>query len=598
MEKAIIERIQRRMELDEYRNAEYSHFDNMDDMKWDLPTGWESKDWIRKSINPHAHNALKDACNIFDTHNPKWNVVPRGPQDKENAERLERWLEWSMQQANTRSGPSPFRTMLRHAIKYDRICAQLECLAKWLPADKTKYTKWQKMAVQEGYYSVVVHNPGTVYYEMGKWTLRWVAVVSNVDASSITDYWNAFASDKNDSSKKIQKALNKIKALVEDDTERVIYVDYTDDSKRYVFCVPTSKRIASANDLSFKEEDVIEILNEENKMSFINWVVVEGNEDSLLAPLHRGNLWENQNLLDTIEESTVLRRAFFPVLIHNSPTGNPVDIRFDGSQIAIENKPGEQTTTANPPPIDPGVREITNKNMGQMSDTTGLSALQSVSPNNVQNSTYQAFVSVQMMNLEPYKSIAQKALSLLGKMAFLWLNEIDEKIPGYNPSNNKRDPNYGQQLEVGKGEFDADELVVSCELVSNTATNKMQRVNEWMTLKNGGAPIDWIEVFEQIGIQNPEAHKATWLDEQIEGIALKTFSDTKSVEFQQLVQQLQAAVKQASQPAPAPTGGAPLPANSPQPIQQQAQGQGFDAAQGGMPPSSMSPTMTQGMQPQ
>ena len=58
------------------------------------------------------------------------------------------------------------------------------------------------------------------------------------------------------------------------------------------------------------EGESIEILNSENKLGFLNWVIVECDSSPLLEGIHKGNLYAYKTLLDTIVHSSVMRRAF------------------------------------------------------------------------------------------------------------------------------------------------------------------------------------------------------------------------------------------------------------------------------------------------
>ena len=131
MDDKIYKKISRRMTLDEDRNDAFTAYDDMTALKYDFPSGLAGRDDVMEFISPSAHDAEKVACNIFDTYNPKWDVLPYGPQDKDTAEERERWLEWQMEQANMRTKPEPFRLMMQHSLRYSMIAVQMDYLHYW-----------------------------------------------------------------------------------------------------------------------------------------------------------------------------------------------------------------------------------------------------------------------------------------------------------------------------------------------------------------------------------------------------------------------------------------------------------------------------------
>jgi hypothetical protein len=72
MDSKTIESIQAAMDRDSTSQDYFKAYDDIDNLVWNLPTGWETKDYIRKRISTEGHDDLRSLGNIFDTHNPKW----------------------------------------------------------------------------------------------------------------------------------------------------------------------------------------------------------------------------------------------------------------------------------------------------------------------------------------------------------------------------------------------------------------------------------------------------------------------------------------------------------------------------------------------
>ena len=150
MDKKILTRISRQYTLNQERNDEFAAYDNMVALNYDLPESLANRADIVKFVDPGAHDAEKVAANIYDTYAPRWNVLPRGPQDKDEAEKMERWLEWQMKRADMHGETEPSRITLLHALRYTRIAMQLDYLPYWLPKDKKLWNKQQKAAMKRG----------------------------------------------------------------------------------------------------------------------------------------------------------------------------------------------------------------------------------------------------------------------------------------------------------------------------------------------------------------------------------------------------------------------------------------------------------------
>ncbi len=135
MDNKILERIQKRVEADKDNQDLFAAYDAMDKMDWDMPSSMV-KDWVRKRVSTDPHDALKTMTDIFDTYNPKWEILPLGESDINRAERLTAWLEYHMVKANQAGAISPFRKALHYSGKFNRVILEVDYLPYWMPKDK------------------------------------------------------------------------------------------------------------------------------------------------------------------------------------------------------------------------------------------------------------------------------------------------------------------------------------------------------------------------------------------------------------------------------------------------------------------------------
>ena len=602
MDNKILDKIRRKLDEDDEYMADCQAYDDMEALKWDLPSGLAIHEWVRKRVSTDAHDILKTATNLFDVHSPKWGVLPRGPEDSARAEEIERWLEWFMHLANQNGDKEPFRLMLKHSTKYNKICAQVEYEPYWL-------TGKAKSEAMFNPFQIILHNPANVHYEIGK-RLRWVAAVSNVDAGDCLDKWEGYVSDSEDG-QKIGRAMKQIQALLDDDDDaHIMYVDYTDEKKRWVFAYLADSEQLDTDLEPPDGKEFIEIYEGKNELGFINWAISEGTSDPLLFSLHKGGLWENQNFLDTIADTTIIRRGFFPMFKHTSVSGKVLDVDYSGPDATVElnASDGEGLEVLQPPPLDPGIRELMDRNSQKGASATGLKGLQNVSiTGNVQFASIQAMIQVSKSALDPYIRNFEKAAVEIAKLAMLWVHESGDTLTAYRQTSKKNEPlmQRGAKINIGKDDFDPKTLVIVCELMANNPGDDMQRMNVYSQAIQLGLPIPKTEVVERMGWGSGDVMKEDWLKEKMEEMALQNLQKKLDAQLQLEIQQKQMELQQAQQAQQNAQQGAVQPQGQPgvSPPQQgpggnpafdMAQGgAGFDPNQGGTPPAMSAPDQTQ-----
>lgn len=600
MEIKTIESIQGQIEANKDYHADLRAYHKMINMEWTLPGGWSAKDWVRKKISTDAHDAIKTATNIYDTHNPNWEILPRGEEDKDSAEQLEVFLEWVMQRANKVGEGEPFRKALHNSCVQNKVIYQLDYLPYWLDKDKSKWSKEQKAAMKASSFCILVHDALNVFYEMGKYKLKWAAAVTNQPAQEIIDHWSVY-SGSTDDGKKIKAAIAKMQAALEKNPDqRYIHVDYTSYEKREVSVFPTtSETLEDFENYEPKKGDKhIDIVDKENKMSFINWVIVSGESTPMLYSLHKSSLWENQNLYDTLIDSTIMRRAVFPILTHSSPTGKELDVSYDGEQDVINLQNGESADVIIPPPVDPGMREISATNSNRSAQASGIQGLANIEiAGNVQYAAVDAVIKLHMTNLTPYVRTNEKANAQLGDMAFMWLQEGDGYTETAYRTKDKGDgKSRGMGFNIGPDDFDPDSLFIECKLISNTPNDKLQTAQYYSTLANAGAHLAWKRIVEKLGEGNGDVLEAEWLDEQAVTIALqmKIKELEGKIQTKQMAEQTAIQMEAEAKMTGTPQGQEGVPGAGPAPTGNPMMPDGgmADAGMGGMGAGAVIPGAT------
>lgn len=593
MKKKTIEAIQERIEADKENQNDFKAYQKMVDMQWNLPENWASKEWVRKQVSTDAYDTIKMAQNVYDASAPKWEVLPNGQAEKEKAEAFETALEWWMKRANKLGSAEPLRQALHRSCLQNRVIYELSYLPYWLPKNKSQWTAEQKEAMRRSSFCITNHDARNVYYEIGKYGLKWAAAVTVVYAEDIRNHWSVYADDA--SGKKIKAALGKL-GEYEEDEQQFILVDYISLDRREVSAFVSST--GNLSDFENYEENAerIDILDEKNDLGFIPWVVVEGEGTPILYSSHKSGAWENQNLYNTLIDSTVMRRAVFPILQHTSPTGKQLDVDYSGDQDVVEMMNGEQASVMSPPPIDPALSQLANTNIARLSQTTGMKGLSSIQvAGNVQYSAVQAVIQLHMTSLQPYVRTVEKANAQLGDLCFQWIKKAGSTEVYWRETKKgegMKDRGMGATIEPNM--FDPELLFIECRLIANAPTDKQQLFNMYAQLKQSGAHISWKYILDdKLNIGNGDVLEAEWLDEQAGDVALQQKIKQLDAQLQDQIKQrdadrqmqMQQQAQEQAQQMQQPQGQvAPDQSNPMIPG-----GDGYNAAQGGQPTAPAMP---------
>lgn len=605
MDKKVIEKIQGLMALDADNQKDFVAYEDMDDVKFDFKS--VLKPWAVPSISTGPTIALKTMANFFDMQKPRVRVVPFGQADVDRAERAERWIEYHFAKINQRGGKSPIRQLPHYAGKYGRICMQVDYLPYWLPKDKKSWTPEQKQVNRAGAYCLDIHSPRNVYYEMGKYGLRAVASITNLAPEEVIEHWAVY-DDGGKNGKKIQAALKKVEAMYEENDEiRFIHVDYTDYEKRQVSLFETTGEDINKFEDFDEGTDRIDLLDAENKLGFLNWVVVEADSSPLLAPVHKGNLYAYNTMFDTIRKSTVMRRAFPPLIVSTTIDGEGVNIDYTGADPQINLKPGEQAVPFVPPPLDQAVFSISAEESARMEQALGVSKLAGMEASNVQYSTVSALIDLNSSNMEQYKRMTEKALEQAAYLMFKWVEYTKDSVTAFRTKRRTPEQPIGEEIIMSPESVgNADELLISVELTSKQ--DKVQAANRVTMLKQAQFEIPDAELLEELGFEDPDLLSSRWKDQQLKAVALQNLITElqnqvalkmKAAELQMQnqaqmeMQQVQMEQEAAMAPQdPNAQGAMGQMANPAQGYPSTPQGQGFNGAAGGTPPMMAEPGMT------
>lgn len=595
LDKKLRNRIYRKWALSEVQFDEFKGYDDIVAMKWDGIPNLKEEDYYVEFIDTTGRDIVQQAVNIYASERPKWEVLPRGLGDIETAEEFERIIEWYMWKA-AQMGPKRFHSeALIQASKYNKACAQIE---------------W----TDEYSFCVKIYHPGTVLYEYGS-KLQWVCVVNNVTASSIIEHWSDYAKpnwfDKLTKGDSVGAALKQIQALADDDPEqRMMYVDYTDEKRRYTYCYPVSSEniddTFGYSDDGKEVEDCIVIQDKTNELGFINWAIAEGEGDALLAPMLKGHLYDNINDTESLKRTIAFRRAFYPMFIQQGREDADADVDMTGAQVVLKSPTGAQIIATNPPPLDPTFNELSAQDRNIMTNSIGIGQTASLQMSNIQHSTLQEQIKLRLAQLEPYKRITEQLFVQLAYLMFKWAVKKDKILKGQRLYDAKGGLQRGMEVTIDPAQINLDALYIECKILPNNENDKLQITNQISMLKQAGIAIPDDEFVEMLYMGSPEVLRAKYEAQEIRNAALQAklkdminqvdeAMQKRMAEFQmQLQMQGQQQMMAMQQPPQGPLPGQ-VPGQQSMPLPSDVSGNGFDAGVGQTPPQVASPEITQAM---
>lgn len=591
-DKRLINKIKRQRTLTGDEKADMLEYDKIVDMEWDGIPGLADKEYYVEYRDTTGRDVMQQATSVFAVQRPEWNIQPRGIKDLDRAEEYERIIEWYMAKA-AQFGRKPFFSeAMTHIAKYNKVCSQLE---------------WD-----DTYFCVKTYYPGSVDYEMGS-KLQWVSVTNNVSAVSILEHWDGYAKpgwvEKLTKGDDIGKALKKIQALVDDDEEqRMMYVDYTDDKRRYVYCYPVSDE-AIDEDLGYDDDgvenkDLIVIQDKENTLGFINWAISENEGDPLLAPLLKGKYYDNINDLMTMKATTLFRRGLFPMFIQQGRADEAPQVDYGDADTIIPPQ-GAALTQITPPPLDPGYDAMEFQMRQRMANSMGIQNVSQTNVSNVQNATLNSQIELWLMQYEPNKRTAERHYEKLAMLMLLWAKKKNKVLKAFRKYGKGEGKKRGQELLLSPDDIELDMFNIECVILGNNPNSRIQIANEINMLKQAGLHFDEAEYIARLGIGDPDMQKTLYEKGRLRDAVLESVlkevlmqPDMKMADFQAMLQvkvnkamadfQMQQAQQQQQQGVEM-QGQEPAQQGMPLPSDAALSGQGFNAGQGGVAPQAVNP---------
>src|SRR3990167_527619 len=584
--------------------------DRMSRLEWSRTAGMNAP-WMRDFKTTAPYDAIRAGVRVLSGLDEDITIDPYPfPEMAEgdlNAAKLkanswETALKWQMDRAARRRAILR-QDVTRSALMYDEIVGQVIHLPTQIKAIKKLggNANRQEAALRYGDFAVLVRNPKSVYTRYSDYMLEAVLYTAIKRPEDIQAFWNN----------------PELGALIEDGkaAKKWVLFDYVDYDRRVVFCYPgeTVQRITpgvlymTEGGQEAVSPDVIELMNEPWKYDFLPWAAVIGGtqldqspENSrfpLLYGILQADQWNNTNIIGTLLMSEAIAEAARPDVARTGIQPDSIEATY-GQPGGTWDGPAGHTVTPMPDKgLDPALREALDRQLGDMSRATIPQVL--VNAESLPNEPFAGFnqrIQQAMASLMPYKFLAERWFEEAYRLMLYWAKESNKGIVGYGTSDDREQS--PRVYEIMPRDIDKEAIYLKVELQADVPIDKQQRM---MTAIQASRELKMPtrDVLEMLGDTNPEQTVKEWMTEQMEmayfnGVLQHIqFEASQAIEQQMAQAQLQAQVQQAQSiieqqaaaAAQAPAPGAPTGIPG-------AGGQGFNPAEGGIPPQMAAPGAT------
>ncbi|HEY6020664.1 MAG TPA: hypothetical protein VIY48_12460 [Candidatus Paceibacterota bacterium] len=552
---------------DKPRDETYAKIDDAHRSRFTNPKELRDLPWIgeRRFVTTAPADALNAAIRTFASRMPRINIQPLSdaPEEYDRVEQHEEIMRWDFTRMNLIGKKSPHWKIVEYAMKYCAVAIETSYLP-WLYKDKADDPRIKEI-LRSRQFRWNVHDPSNVHVRESDDTLECVVTCEVLPAIQIRDKFGA-------DNPGVQQMLREI--ADKDKDPRALYTtffsvyDYTDWQARVKWIARSPGKT-----LNREPSGGIEIMRQERTVSFLPWVYVD-NEEPILKQMIDAELWDNVNILRTMQFSKAVDMAAHPEYWIQTPDGTLRGVTIDGKNPnqPLVAGPGVTVNKLIPPQIDPQMSAITQEAEQEVFRTTVAQILASVEKYaGTQNfSVVNAMLSAAVAQLSLAQMAAERAETQAMIQNFRWIDETEIPMVGFRTVTKGEGRERGKEIVIRKGDFDPDYLYLTVKLNPATVMDTQTEIN------------NAINKVERLGMSMQMA----WDDLNMENYDL---SETQKVEemlymahaqakAKEIMQQPDIAAKQMLQAGAGQPQGNPSPGG---PQSQFAGQQGMDMRGGG-----------------
>lgn len=568
---------QKMVDNDRERDKAFRAYQQMYHNDWSLPAGLAEVQWIHKTISSDPHDAINAGVNVLSNTEPHVKFMPlaNDTANKTRANMIENVLKWQLKSLNRRR-PAPVQSdAVRSALTYAAIAMNVVDLDWQLKIVKEAGGNARRLNAARNYSRFMVNtfNPLDVHVRYSNLMPEAVLLCQTRSASSVRDEWGSRVGKKLDNA--ITENLN------------ITFWDYMDYETRSIWCTASQ---------SSGDSDTVRIMEVEDLgLPFLPWVALMGGSTlesdpqhqyhSMLYSVYMSGQWETQNVVETLVTSEAIARAAQPRISAEGQGVGKVEYDAMSPDGIVQPPIGINLKALPPQQLDPALTGIADR-IGNRIDKSTVSRILMTGevPSGTAFSSLNLLTQTAVGALKPHQKLAEQALSEMFTLMLLWVEHTGNPLTAYDTTKK----NLGAEYIIEPDTIDPKNLYVECSLVADVPTDRQQRANTAMLLKNAGL-LSIERGMEELGIDDPQTEMETIDLEKFKNNEVNLLIQQRQLELQMKVQQMQqqlaAMQAQQQQQAQAAQQGQ---------MQQQMQGggQGFNPAAGGQPPIGMTPGAT------
>lgn len=560
-------------------------------------------------VKPQPYKDIMIAENALLEATPRCKIDPWSERfaGKEVANKREQALKWWFAKADEREDGSVLADMVRSAALYLTVCVQTSHVRYAARAEKDLLGKQAQYRAQHGPFSLTVHNPMDVHWQTSKHGLERVLSVRVVEIQDILDTWGA----------KAQALRTKLDASRGKDTGWKFQYGteyyYCDLEKIVVWVIPTATATANPD-----AKDSVVVLDEPNELGFIPWAIkslsskLESNGKFKTKPLLwyivESGSWQTDCTLASLQMTKAIQNAGKPDFIHSGPATPEAGYSIDYKELiggVIEEMPGHTLRETQPAKFDVGLSEL-QRQLGSYQSETGVSEALA---GNAQAETYSGqslLMSAGRASIAGMKTVTERSIAEIWLQMLQWI-----KVNGEPERAKLTEPgNVGEEYELIPEELDVARTYITCELNTENPGTRIQQANVGAIAKQLGLSNETAQ--EWMGIDNPLGEMKKRTLEEFVAFKQQEFFKMQAAQTDMQIQQAQMKMQMQAQqqmmraqqpqqpppPDPMSMGGdagyydqQSLTPPTPE-MGYDIQGQGYNAAAGGIPPAQVNPGAT------
>jgi hypothetical protein len=520
----------------------YNKIDDACNANFENPSELKALPWIqnRKFVTTAPADALNAAIRTFATRMPRMQIQPLSdaPEEYERTEQHEELMKWDFTRMNMVGSKSPHWKIVEYAMKYCAVAIETSYLP-FVYAGKEK-TPRVKEILRSRNFRWNVHNPTNVHARFSDEILESVV---NCDVLTAQQLVERFGMDNPG----IRQMLGKVG--LEDasamNTTTFSFYDYTDWDARVIW-------IADNGGATYLNRDVptgIEIMRKEREISFLPWVFVD-NEEPILKQMITAGLWDNVNILRTMQFSKAVDMAAHPEYWIQTPDGTLRGVTIDNTNPnqPLVTGPGVNVQKLVPPQIDPQLANLTMTAEQEVFRTTVAQILASVEKYaGTQNfSVVNAMLNAAVAQLSLAQIAAERAESLALIQNFRWIDETDIPMVGFRYNHKGENKEKGREISIKKGDFDPDYLYLTVKLEPTSIMDKQTEINNAIN-KVERLGMSRQMAWDELGLENYELSTSQTSEETLYMSMIQAKSKEIMMEPDMKAQAMQAQMQQAQQ---------------------------------------------------